>query len=191
MASLGLRRSCAAVGSLVLGLVAGCGRSDAPDDAQAPAPPVARVLSASQALAGAEIRKLDPATLVRAEIVAALGNRPLCIFRYTSSGKPVLAAGMGAGSGPEAGVVKLNGHLVPLQPDPDARAAGGGWALVADSVRIQVRRGNANAASLPPGGGGPVEADLVFQVGDVLTVGYAGYLECGRDAAAAPRGTGS
>lgn len=183
MAGLISRKSCARVWPLAFGLLAGCGQSEAPDDGPTPAPPVVRVVPADQALAGAEIRKLDLATLNRAEIVEVIGDRPQCIFRYTSSGKPVLAAALGPVGGPAAGVVKLNGNLVPLQPDPGATIPKhGGFTLLANPLRIQVQRANSNPAGLPQPGGGQVEADMVFQVGEALTVGYGGYLECRKQA---------
>lgn len=171
-----------ATAALVAGSLAGCGQNEAPDDGPAPAPPVVRVLPAQQAIAGAEVRKLDPASLNRAEIVEVVGNGPQCIFRYTRAGKPVVVAALGTGGSPQAGVVKLNGHLVPLRADTPAGEAGPvRLALVADPVRIEIQPVQAGG-DLPQPGGSQVEADLVFQVGQSLTVGYGGYLECRQQA---------
>lgn len=157
-------------------LLAGCGQSPAPDDAAAPAPETVRVESAAQALAGAHIRTLDPATLQDAEIQKVVGARSHCTFRYTTAGKPVVVVGVDAGGIPEVGIVKLNGKLVPLEPDRAATdLKPGGFALAADRVRVRVQPDqpvNASDASQR------VEADMLFEVGQELKVGYGGYLAC-------------
>lgn len=170
---------------LAAALLAGCGQSPAPDDAPAPAPETVRVEPAAQALAGAHVRTLDPATLLDAEILKVVGARPHCIFRYTSAGKPVVVVGAGTGDTPEVGVVKLNGKLVPLEPDRAATGLKpGGFALAADRVRVRVQPDqpvNASDASQR------IEAEMLFEVGQELKVGYGGYLEC-RPGAPAPAG---
>lgn len=176
-----VRPLCAAL--LAVGLAA-CSQNEAPDDAPAPAPPVERVATAAEALANANIPTLDPATMAGAEIRKVVGERPHCTFRYTSSGKPVLVAGLGAGGAPEIGVAKLNGKLVPLEPDRTVSGLkAGGFALMADRVRLRVQPDRAATASAEPGD--RVEAEMLFEVGQELKVGYAGYLTC-RPGAAAP-----
>lgn len=167
--------------ALAAGLLAGCGQNEAPDDAAAQAPAIERVKTAAQALVGANIPTLDPATMNDAEIRKVIGDRPRCTFRYTSSGKPVLVAGLGPGGSPEIGVAKLNGNLVSVAPDDAATGFGsGGFVLVADPVRLRVRPISQAAASAAPGGS-RVEADMMFEVGQALKVGYGGYLECTRE----------
>lgn len=161
--------------AVMLGALAGCGEGEAPDDAAPLHPPdIAFVKPAAQALAGAHIPTLDPGTLNTAEIAKVLGTRPLCSFRYTSTGRPVMAAGLGPDGKPEAGVIKLNGSLVPLQPAPAATGlAPGGLVLQDGPVRLQVEPVQSREIGLEP-----VEADMVFEIGEMLRVGYGGYMEC-------------
>jgi hypothetical protein len=169
------RARAAAPPALLVALVAlaGCGERAAPDDETNPvrAAEIARITPASEAIAGAHIPTLDPATLLDAEIEKVLGPGPRCEFRYTSEGRPVLAARGSAGNAAPDAVVKLNGHLVPLSR---ARAETGSLVLSADSVRLTV----------PPDGGEPTgsrrqrEANAIFEVGESLRVGYRGYYRC-------------
>lgn len=158
-------------------LLAACGQNAAPDDAPAPPPEIVRVEPAAQALAGAHVRTLDPATMNDAEVMKVVGPRPHCTFRYTGSGKPVLVAGLDAGGSPELGVVKLNGKLLSLQPDRAATGLKpGGFVLAADPVRLRVQPDR----PVKPGQAGErTEAELLFEVGQELKVGYGGYFECG------------
>ena len=154
------------------GALAGCSDSDAPDDAvnAARPPEIVRIMPAAEALAGAEIPKLDPATMNGAEIEKALGSGARCEFQYTQAGKPVLA--MKAASGADAAVVKLNGSLVVASATTQDRNI----VLLADPVRL----------TLAPDGDAVVtgsedarqDANLVFEVGDRLKVGYRGYYRC-------------
>lgn len=159
----------------MLGVLAGCGETDAPDDelSLVRAPEIARVVPASEAIAGTHVPTLDPATMVDAEMRKVLGAGPRCEFRYTSAGKSVLAVRASSNSDAADGVVKLNGHLVALSP----ASTDGALVLVADRVRL----------ILTPDGGGQTgelgnarqqEADLIFEVDDSLRVGYRGYYRC-------------
>ena len=158
---------------VALGLLAACENKDAPDDKTNPvsAPEIARVLPANEAIAGAHIPSLDPMTMVDAEIRKVLGPVPRCEFRYTSEGKPVLAATVASTSDAPDGVVKVNGQLVELR---QASAEPGVLALAAGSIRVTVT----------PKGGEPTgharqrEADVIFEIGDRLRVGYRGYYRC-------------
>jgi hypothetical protein len=153
--------------------VTGCGERAAPDDETNPvqAAEIARITPANEAIAGAHIPTLDPATLVDAEIEKVLGPGPRCEFRYTSEGRPVLAATARANGEARDGVVKLNGHLVVLGR---ATPGAGELALAADRVRLTVTpEGAAKAA-----GARQREADVIFEVGDSLRVGYRGYYRC-------------
>lgn len=120
----------------VVAVIAACGDRGAPDDdLQALQPPdIPTVLSASEALAGAHIPIVDPMTMNEAEIRQVFGAMPFCTFRYTSSGRPVLAV---RSSTPSLGVVKLNGHLVALQPF-DAGPSEKGLAWAAEPIRIHL-----------------------------------------------------
>lgn len=157
-------------------LLAACGQNPAPDDAPAPAPEIVRVEPPAQALAGAHIPTLDPATVQDAEILKVVGARPHCTFRYTSAGKPVVVVGLGADGSTEVGVAKLNGKLVALEPDRAATGLKpGGFALAADRLRLRVQPDQAVNVS---GASQRVEAEMLFEVGQELKVGYGGYVAC-------------
>lgn len=157
----------------MLGVLAGCGESDAPDDELNPvsAPEVTRIVPVSEALAGAHIPSLDPATLNDAEIEKALGTGTYCEFRYTNEGKPVLAVKTLANGAGAEGVVKLNGSLVVLRA---ASSAGGDLMLQAGEVRVALAPDlEEQADSLQVR-----EATVIFEVGSSLRAGYRGYHEC-------------
>lgn len=166
---------------LAAGPLSGCDGSDVfDDDVQAERPPqIARILPADQAIAGAHIPTLDPHTLKDAEIRLAIGPGPLCSFHYTRAGRPVLALRAPPEGGP--GVLKVNGHLVVLQPeaappDPDARLR-----LAAAPMRVTL------ASAGGTEGGAWREADMIFEIGEALRVGYRGYVACRPEARAARR----
>lgn len=159
----------AAVCGLALG---GCGDAR-PDDRimGTPPPPVAEPAPAGTALRGANVPTLDPVTLDDAEITAVLGPGARCAFHYTRSGKPVAAFQADRG----AGVVKLNGKLIPLAYAP----AAGGARLSAEALSLDISTGE----TAQEADAGLVEAEMVFNLrqGQGLTVGYGGYYGCARD----------
>jgi hypothetical protein len=164
---------------LVLGLLTGCD-NEAPDDETQPAraPEIPRIVTAQEALTGAHIPTLDPATMNDAEIRKAIGAGPRCVFRYTSAGKPVLAVSTGATDVTVGGIVKLNGHLVPLKAAPiEPAGRGSDILLLAEPIRM----------TITPDRGVQAEdrdrlrrqqANMIFEVGQSLRVGYRGYLDC-------------
>lgn len=167
--------------------LASCAESDAPDDETNPvrSPEISRILPAEDALVGANISTLDPATMNDAEIRKVLGPSSHCVFRYTSSGKPVLALTNSAAARQATGVVKVNGGLLRLQLER-GRADGSGHAIV-------MAAGPARAVLTPLAANeldGRVskrrEMNLVFEIDTRLNVGYRGYFEC--PAASAPSG---
>lgn len=155
--------------------LAGCGESATPDDAvEAIRPPgIARVRSAREAVEGARIRTLDPGTMNDAQITRAIGPGPRCQFRYTSAGKPVLAMAVSAGGVARQAVLKVNGDLVLLAPVEGGRQPAGATVLAADPIRVSIR---------PVADGreaeGRQEAEMIFEIGEQLRVGYRGYLGC-------------
>lgn len=167
-----------------LGLLAGCDGSGAPDDVvQHPrAPEIARIVPAEEALANAQVATLDPATMNDAEIRQAIGTGPRCEFRYTSSGKPVLAVSARADGPPLGGIVKVNGHLVALEAAPagDEGGAANRLLLVAGPIRMTVTPDRGEQAA-ERGATTRRDADLVFEIGQNLRVGYSGYLNCGAE----------
>ena len=180
-----LGRTAGGIVLLVLGVLTGCAENDAPDDIPDPmrAPEIARIAIAEEALAGAHIPTLHPATMNDAEIRKALGAGPLCEFRYSRGSRPVLAVSAHSGGVLAGGIVKVSGSLVPLTPAPvDPAAKPRTFLLVAGPIRL--------ALSPDPGGptgdpGAPFrDANMVFEVGQSLRTGYRGYFGCRRQPAA-------
>lgn len=126
----------------------------------------APVAAAGDAVSGADVPSLDPATMVGAEMAMVLGS-PACTFRHTKAGKPVLA--VAADDGPTTAAMNLNGKMLEL------RAAVSEGSVTAEDppVRLSTR---------PEGDPrfGPVEAEMIFEIGHQLRVGYRGYIECAR-----------
>ncbi|MFN7023363.1 MAG: hypothetical protein ACK4QP_02315 [Pseudorhizobium sp.] len=149
--------------------LSGCGEQDAADDIIDPprAEEPVRLVSGDEAIAGADIPTLDPATMVDAQIAKVLGSPAQCTFRYTSAGKPVLALNRTTGNAATTAVVKVNGHLVELRP------ANGDGNLVLASGPISVTLSAGDGQSKEK-----VEADMVFSSSDSLRVGYSGYYQC-------------
>ncbi|MDJ0391532.1 hypothetical protein QMO56_25855 [Roseomonas sp. E05] len=176
-------RVCLSLAAL-LGLLAGCDQNDAPDDAVQPprAPEVARVVSADEAVANAVVATLDPATMNDAEIRQAVGAESHCAFRYTRSGRPVLAVRVQPDGPPLGGMLKLNGHLVSLEAPPADGPAGAAdrFLLAAGPLRMTIMPDRAEGAG-GPGAAAHREADMLFEIGESLRVGYRGYLDCASD----------
>ncbi|WP_029030814.1 hypothetical protein [Salinarimonas rosea] len=156
-----------AVAGATLALAA-CADAVAPDDVVDPArgDTVARIVPAEEALEGVHLPPLDPATMVPAEIEAAIEAPSICVFRYTSTGRPILATGFGPDARPIQGVVKLAGKLVML--DASAGTDGAQYDLSAGDIRITVS----------PLAGEDRVAELTFAVGETLQAGYRGYHDC-------------
>ena len=156
---------------LLAGLVASCDNQP-PDDKLQPvkAEEIKRIMPADEALAGADIAKVDPAPLLEAEIRKAIGEGARCEFRYTGSGKPVLAVGQ------TDAIVKLNGRLIALKMASPAND--GSVTVAADPVRMAVQPeqedGSAKGERIRSR-----EATGIFEVGQQLKVGYRGHWDCG------------
>lgn len=163
---------------LALGLLAGCGQSDAPDDKLQPvqATAVARILPPEEVLEGANIPTLDPHTMVAAEVGRAIGDGPRCEFRYTAAGGPVLAVSAPGNGDAESGVLKLNGDLVLLEP-ADGTGEREGVLLAAGPIRAAVSPDRSDEPE-ELNGARRQEADMIFEIRDQLRVGYRGFLDC-------------
>jgi hypothetical protein len=166
---------------LALAALSACSETDAPDDELHPVKgsEVARILPAKEALDGAHVPTLDPATLHEAEIRKALDPGPRCDFRYTTRGNPVLAFALQPGGEASAGVVKLNGHLVVLGSASGAGTTDGNgeFLLAADPVRMTVIP-DGKVRVIERRNVRRTEANAFFEVGQSLRVGYRGYLDC-------------
>lgn len=158
-----------------LGL-ASCAENDAPDDVTNPvrASDVSRIVPAEEALVGAHVPTIDPATLNDAEIAKVLGAVPHCDFRYTSSGKPVLAVT----NAPSAdAVVKLNGSLIALHLASD-ESAGSQGTLVLTAGQVRASLTPLTADQLNGRISERQEMTLMFEIDNRLKVGYRGYFNC-------------
>lgn len=160
---------------LALAAVTACNEMPGADDAlRAIRPPeIARMAPAEEAIAGAYVPTLDPMTMNSAEIEKILGPVAHCEFRYTSASPPVLAV-TAAPARPLLAVVKLNGHLVVLEPEHASVTEPRAVKLAAEPVRITVEPD----PSRPADGTRRSEAAMVFEVDRQLHVGYRGYYSC-------------
>jgi hypothetical protein len=132
---------------------------------------IAPVTSAHDALGSVYLPTLDPSTMSTAEIRIVLDGGPICVFRYVSDGKPVLAF-LASGQDAFRGVIKVNGSLVPLSGIRQGTA----FDLTAGEIRTTLTsvdpHGELDLGALRS------EANLRFHVGARLTVGYRGYYSC-------------
>ena len=155
--------------------LAACGNDAVPDDEINPVggPEAARILSPEELLAGANVPQLDLSPMNEAEIrQIGLGPR-VCHFRYTTSGKPVLALEPQSAEGEPAGVAKMKGDLLAL----DGRVADQGYVLTAEPVAITLVP-DGGVAGLDPVGSDRLEATVVLEIVEELRVGYRGYFQC-------------
>ncbi len=152
----------------LVALLSGCSDANAQDDELDPGrgSAVARILPAAEGLEGAHIPTLDPARMNDAEIAEALGAGPTCLFRYTSSSRPIVAIDDGPAGEGDA-VIKLNGDLVLLR----AETADASIVLAAEPIRMTL-------APLEGADDGQREATAIFEIGDSLRAGYRGYYDC-------------
>lgn len=151
-------------------LLGGCG-DNAPSGAsrlEARPPQTAELVSPGETIAGAFVPQLDPHTMNDAEIGKALPQGYRCAFRYTSTGKPVIAVGDDA-----TAALKLNGKLA-LLPSATVPQSADAAVYEADGVRVVVTTAGTPIARVRE----RREATLRFTVGSMLQVGYAGYYGC-------------
>lgn len=148
-------------------LLSACVENSAPgndrESSLDPPSPPAEVSTASAALAGVGMHLLVPETMTDPDLrnLPAAGERgERCLFRFTRVGLPVFAYG------PDTGVVKLNGKLVPLP----ARGEG---AYMDGGVRVTLRPLSDEE------GEGPFPAELVLRLpGEPNELGFRGFSEC-------------
>ncbi|MEH6719969.1 MAG: hypothetical protein V7704_13890 [Aurantimonas endophytica] len=160
---------------VAVALLAACGNDAVPDDETNPVggPEAARIVSPEELLAGANVPHLDLSPMNEAEIrQVGIGPR-VCDFRYTTSGKPVLALEPQSAEGEPAGVAKLNGDLLAL----DGRVADQGYLLTAEPIAITLVP-DGGVAGLDPVGSDQLEATVVLTIEEELEVGYRGYFQC-------------
>jgi hypothetical protein len=134
---------------------------------------VSRVAPVREALNGVSIPELDPVTMNNAEIARAIDSGSFCTFRYSSTGRPVLAVTPDPTESPADGVMKLNGLLVLL----DRETSKDSLALHADNIRARVTFRDSKPA-VTNSANRLREAQLMFEVGTQLHAGYLGYYSC-------------
>ncbi|MBM9594175.1 DUF305 domain-containing protein [Roseitranquillus sediminis] len=127
--------------------------------------PLPEVGTIGDALSNVLVSTLDPSPLVEAEADQVLGDGPRCVFNRSPETDPILWASAGG----NAGVIKLNGVIVPME----AGAAVGpdGATFVADGATATVRPLGAEADWRS-------DAELVFELERGLQVGYRGFYTC-------------
>ncbi len=135
--------------------------------------------SIAEALQQTLIATLDPAPVHQAEADRVLGPGPGCAFSRTAETEPILVVRASEGAKPAAGVMKLNGTLVPLAATEggDLAILATGVIMAAEGVRMAVRPSPEEGSVL----GGLLQrsnAELVFELEQGLTVGYRGFYTC-------------
>ncbi|MBU1209887.1 MAG: hypothetical protein KJ587_01275 [Alphaproteobacteria bacterium] len=170
--------------SLLVFVLTGCSQTPSAGDETTPAQShtVAQVVSPAEALQGAVIATVDPATLVEHEIKQVVTSNSRCEFRYTSAGRPVLAVAISPNGEAERGVLKLNGNLIALDPksaEPAADRLAQLASLSAGRMTAVVRQVVESSGTVRKGVQRRL-AHMVFEIGsDELKVGYRGYYDCG------------
>lgn len=146
---------------------------------------VPRLVSAAEAIACAEIAKLDPEKLSDAEIEKVVGSGPICVFRYTSTSRPVLALASGR-SGEAAGsaAVKLNGNLIRLQR-ASAAAPAAEQAVSLAARPVVATLGPLAVEALDGRARDTRDMTLILEIDQELKVGYGGYFNCSAGVASA------
>ena len=128
----------------------------------------ARIVDLNEALSSAEIAILDLEFLTGDEIAQLFPDGAICTFKYTTTSKPVLAAGQIEGA--PAALAKISGDLVRL----GSTDATGTLSTEGMSVSLSAPDG---AAALE-NSGEVQDANLVLELDAGLRAGYRGYYGC-------------
>lgn len=133
-------------------LLAGCNQNTAiGNDREAELDPPAEAAAiepASNALQGVATALVKPETMSDADIAAIGGDRGRCVFRLTEVGFPTFVYQPDG-----SGIIKLNGKLIPVEPDGTDRFTSGELLV---TTRMLDDEGNAGLQALrlivvPPG----------------------------------------
>jgi hypothetical protein len=136
------------------------------------AKPPAEEMPAGEAARRAELAETDLESLTDAELQRMLGSAPVCRFAY-AAGDAAVAAATAPGAEASRGVIKLHGHLVPMNVRYQT-SAGEGFELSGDDVSVVATPDEASA------GGDARDAVARLRIGNELEVGYGGFYECTR-----------
>ncbi|BCS34976.1 hypothetical protein TBR22_A42020 [Luteitalea sp. TBR-22] len=146
-------------------------RGDAPVTTVSPAASP-ELLSPGDAARRAELAETDLESLTDAELRQALGDVAVCRFAYAPDAA-IVAAATARRTGLGRGVIKLHGRLARMEVSYPA-AAGGGFTLAGDDVKVDVFAPDAAATDESR------RAHARLTVGTDLEAGYAGYFSCTR-----------
>jgi hypothetical protein len=126
------------------------------------------------ALASAELAKIDPAGLKPEDIETLFGVKAACEFRRTNEGKPSLVM-----TGDRGGI-KLSGTLIELTGDAPVDEAS-----LSDGARFTAQGVDVTVTPLPDADWTDTEsnfrrseAEMKFHLDRGLTVGFLGFLDC-------------
>jgi hypothetical protein len=134
-----------------------------------PKPPADEV-PAAEAVKRADLATTDLESMTDEELQRMLGSGPVCRFAY-GAGAAAVAAATPPGAGDSRGVIKLHGHLVPMEVRYQT-LAGDGFELTSGDVSVVAAPYEGTAAN------GPRDADARLRIGRELDVGYGGFYEC-------------
>ncbi|MFV1805031.1 DUF305 domain-containing protein [Phaeobacter sp. Ax4a-4a] len=128
----------------------------------------ARIVDLNEALSSAEIAILDLEFLTGDEIAQLFPDGAICTFRYTTTSKPVLAAGQIDGA--PAALAKISGDLVRLG------STDGTGTLSTEGMSVSLSAPDGAAAL--ENSGEVQDANLVLELDAGLRAGYRGYYGC-------------
>ncbi len=134
--------------------------------------PPPQVGTIADALSNTLISTLDPGPLTPDQADDVLGAGPHCGFRRTVESDPILWTQSPEDDAATQAVMELNGVIVPLEARADA--ASGDATFEAEGVAITVHALSDDEADT----WGRLNAELLFQLDEGLTVGYRGFFSC-------------
>jgi hypothetical protein len=148
-------------------VLAGCNQNTAiGNDREAHLDPPAKASSiepAASALQGVATALVKPETMTDADIAAIGGDQGRCVFRLTEVGFPTFVYEPNG-----SGFIKLNGKLIPVEPDGADRFTSGGLLVTTQMLDDE---GNAGLQA---------QQLIVVPPGAEDELGYRGYVICGR-----------
>ncbi|MCW8193860.1 DUF305 domain-containing protein [Proteobacteria bacterium 005FR1] len=139
----------------------------------------ATLMSAREALNSPALGTLDPSSMDSSEFSGLIGAGQYCSFSYTIAGRPVFVAGPSAEGGTLSGILKLQGHLVRLEPQgpeslPDlingGRFESGPVGITVEPLPQEGVESGDGMRRWP--------ANMLFALEQGLIVGYRGWYTC-------------
>lgn len=135
------------------------------------------VVSAAEAIQSPHVPAIDLLSMHEAEYEKIVPDQHQCVFRYTSEGRPVLAAAIRDGHAVAA--VKIHGKLVELVAENTTSfdALTSGATFSAEGTQVRVTPGD-DAPFESREGHLQREAEAVFELEQGLKAGYRGWYAC-------------